>query len=222
MKKFSIAIDGPAGAGKSTIAKIVADKLGYKYLDTGAMYRAVCWAARHNNINYDDEAGLAKTVERLQLTLDYSAGSTKVYVDNVDITNEIRSVEISNAVSIVAQSASVRSALVGMQRRLSDKGGIVLDGRDIGTAVLPAAELKIFLTASAEERARRRWEELKNSGIMMDFSELKKNIEARDYADSHRDISPLIKAEDAIEIDTTTMTIQQVSRKICDLCEEIC
>ena len=222
MRKICIAIDGPAGAGKSTIAKIVADRLDYKYLDTGAMYRAVCWVARNQDVSYTDEAGLAAVVKHLQLNLDYSRGATEVFIGARNITNEIRSLEISDAVPIVAQSASVRSALVLLQQRLSNGGGVVVDGRDIGTVVLPAAELKIFLTASVEERARRRWLELTNSGVGIDFLELKKTIEARDYTESNRAISPLMKAFDAVEIDTTGMTIAQVSEKICDLCEALC
>ncbi|MFA6074430.1 MAG: (d)CMP kinase [Negativicutes bacterium] len=222
MKKICVAIDGPAGAGKSTIAKIVADRLNYKYLDTGAMYRAVCWAAKNAGVSFVDEKGLAGVVENLQLNLDYSRGATEVFVGSSNITNEIRSLEISNAVSIVAQSASVRIALVALQRRLSSAGGVVVDGRDIGTVVLPYAELKIFLTASVEERARRRWLELTDSGVEIEFAELKKTIEARDYTDSNRAISPLSKAIDAIEIDTTGMSIADVSKKICDLCEAIC
>jgi cytidylate kinase len=222
VKKICVAIDGPAGAGKSTIAKIVADRLNYKYLDTGAMYRAVCWAAKNAGVSFVDEKGLAGVVENLQLNLDYSRGATEVFVGSSNITNEIRSLEISNAVSIVAQSASVRIALVALQRRLSSAGGVVVDGRDIGTVVLPYAELKIFLTASVEERARRRWLELTDSGVEIEFAELKKTIEARDYTDSNRAISPLSKAIDAIEIDTTGMSIADVSKKICDLCEAIC
>jgi len=222
VKQICIAIDGPAGAGKSTIAKIVADRLGYKYLDTGAMYRAVCWVARDMNISYADEAGLAGIVKDLELNLDYSHGNTEVFIGACNITKDIRSLEISDAVPIVAQSASVRSALVVLQQRLSHAGGVVVDGRDIGTVVLPDAELKIFLTASVEERARRRWLELTNNGVEIDYSELKKTIEARDYTDSNRALSPLSKAIDAVEIDTTGMTIDQVSERICELCEALC
>ena len=222
VKKICIAIDGPAGAGKSTIAKIVADRLGYKYLDTGAMYRAVCWAARSLNVGYSDESGLENIVKQLQLQLDYSAGVTEVFVNSKNITNEIRSLDISNAVPIVAQSASVRRALVELQQRLSSVGGVVMDGRDIGTVVLPNAKLKIFLTASVDERAQRRWLELHNSGVAIELTELKRNIEARDFTDSNRSISPLSKAIDAIEIDTTSMSITEVSEKICNLCEAVC
>ncbi len=222
MEKICIAIDGPAGAGKSTIAKIVADRLGYKYLDTGAMYRAVCWAARSHNISYTDEPGLENIVKQLQLKLDYSAGVTEVFIDSRNITSEIRSLDISNAVPVVAQSASVRRALVALQQRLSSSGGVVMDGRDIGTVVLPNAELKIFLTATVDERAERRWLELHNSGVTIELAELKKNIEDRDFIDSNRAISPLSKAIDAIEIDTTSMSIAEVSDKICSLCEAVC
>ena len=222
MKKLCIAIDGPAGAGKSTIAKLVADYLHYNYLDTGAMYRAVCWLALESGVCFDDEIQLNKLLSGMDLQLIYKSGATTVIVDGIDITDAIRTQEISNAVSIVAKSASVRTALVHKQRQLSAGKGIVMDGRDIGTVVLPDAELKIFLTASADERARRRFNELKERGTQVDYAALKKEIEDRDYADSHREIAPLKQADDAILMDTTSMNIEQVRDKICALSEGIC
>ncbi|MDR3591458.1 MAG: (d)CMP kinase [Negativicutes bacterium] len=219
MKKLTVAIDGPAGAGKSTVARIVAERLEYTYIDTGAMYRAVTWEVMRRQVNPVDPLETAKVAESLNLTLDSSQGKTRVKVDDADISEAIRTPEVSRLVATVAANGGVRLAMVNLQRQLAALGGVVLDGRDIGTHVLPGADLKIFLTASIEERAKRRWLEMSQKGFAVDLAELQREIACRDEADCSRDIAPLIQAPDAVRIDTTELSIDGAVSAILQLCE---
>lgn len=223
MKPFRIAIDGPAGSGKSTVAKKAAEKLHFLYIDTGAMYRSIAWKALQKagsveNITSDLLEEIAKR-SLLNMTID-DQGKNHFYIDGIEVTEEIRSPEVSRAVSEVAKNKYVREALVSHQRELGKNQSVVMDGRDIGTYVFPNAELKIFLTASARERALRRWKELKNRGENVDLDELEKEIAARDTMDERREIAPLISAADAIQLDTTNLSIDQVVEKLIQLYEE--
>lgn len=216
-KKINIAIDGPAGSGKSTIAKLVASKFGYIYIDTGAMYRAITLKALLHKISTADEESLTRIAEETEILLKYDSGRMRLFLDGVEVTDEIRSLEVTDNVSAVAAIPGVRKALVKLQQKMSLSGGVVMDGRDIGTVVLPHAELKIFLTASVEERSKRRWLELKEKGIDMDLNELKEQIVRRDYFDSHRETDPLCQASDAILMDTTSLSIDQVVRQVYEM-----
>lgn len=209
---MQIAIDGPASAGKSTVAKLIAHKLGFTYIDTGAMYRACTVLAKENKIDYGDEAAILAAVDQNKIELKSINGEQKVFVGEDDITQAIRMPEISANVSQVAALAGVREKMVSLQRQMAGKMNVVMDGRDIGTTVLPNAEVKIFLLASAHSRAQRRMLDLKQRGIKSDqtLQEIEESIKQRDYKDSHRSISPLKKATDAVEIDTTKMNIEQV------------
>ena len=214
MKKISIAIDGPASSGKSTVAKILASDYGFIYVDTGAMYRTITYLAIKHHVAFSDEDKLAKLAIDYPITFKQSAHGQLVFVDGEDVTMAIRQPDVTAAVSEVSAHGKVREELVEAQRKLAKTGGIVMDGRDIGTTVLPAAEAKIFLVASVEERAQRRYKENQAKGIEMDFDAIKEAIAKRDYLDSHREVSPLIQAEDAILVDTTGMSIIQVVEKI--------
>lgn len=213
-KKLSIAIDGPAAAGKSTVAKIVAEKLSYIYIDTGAMYRSLTYKAIVNHVNLEDEASLLDTLLSTTIDLQPSEKGQLVYLDNKDVTDEIRSAEVTNSVSYVAKHEQVRKEMVRRQQVFAVGGGVVMDGRDIGTHVLPNAEVKVFLLASVEERAVRRHNENMQKGYPSDLEQLKEEISQRDKIDSEREVAPLKKADDAIEIDTTSLTISDVVEKI--------
>ena len=213
-KKLSIAIDGPAAAGKSTVAKIVAEKLSYIYIDTGAMYRSLTYKAIVNHVNLEDEASLLDTLLSTTIDLQPSEKGQIVYLDNKDVTDEIRSAEVTNSVSYVAKHEKVRKEMVRRQQAFAVGGGVVMDGRDIGTHVLPNAEVKVFLLASVEERAVRRHNENMQKGYPSDLGQLKEEIARRDKIDSEREVAPLKKADDAIEIDTTSLTILDVVEKI--------
>ena len=213
-KKLSIAIDGPAAAGKSTVAKIVAEKLSYIYIDTGAMYRSLTYKAIVNHVNLEDEASLLDTLLSTTIDLQPSEKGQIVYLDNKDVTDEIRSAEVTNSVSYVAKHEKVRKEMVRRQQAFAVGGGVVMDGRDIGTHVLPNAEVKVFLLASVEERAVRRHNENMQKGYPSDLEQLKVEIARRDKIDSEREVAPLKKADDAIEIDTTSLTIPDVVEKI--------
>ncbi len=215
--KINIAIDGPAGAGKSTVAKLVAKKLGFVYIDTGAMYRAVTYKALGVGVNLENEQQLTK----LLLTTKIDLTSTgNVFLDGENVSELIRSPEVTNAVSLVASHRKVRFEMLSSQQKMAVNGGTVMDGRDIGTAVLPNAEVKIFLLATVEERARRRYEENIAKGITTDFEQLKEEITLRDKRDSERETAPLKKAVDAIEIDTTKLSIAEVVSAILSIAAE--
>lgn len=220
MKQLVVAIDGPAGAGKSTVAQIVASRLSYTYIDTGAMYRAVTWRSMQNDGCIKDRQHICSIANTIHIELDYINSKLHVKADKVDITEEIRSPEVTNLVSEVAQIAEVRKAMVRLQKNMALTGGIVMDGRDIGTKVFPNADVKVFLTASIEERAYRRWLEMKEKGDAVDIEKIKAAIALRDKKDSERKISPLRQAEDAIRIDTTGLTIDEVAIAILKICEE--
>ena len=219
MKKLVVAIDGPAGAGKSTVAKLAAKELGYTYIDTGAMYRAVAWKTLQRKADVTD-ALILGVVKDIDVRLAYKDGVTQVFVDGQDITGEIRTPEVSHIVSQVAALGPVREKMVDLQRRMATEGGVLMDGRDIATHVLPDADVKIFLTASIEERAQRRWKEMKEKGYDMSLEELQKDIAARDKADSEREISPLVQADDATLLDTTGLSIDEVVARILAMCSE--
>ncbi|MGG3470804.1 (d)CMP kinase [Neobacillus pocheonensis] len=219
-KKISIAIDGPAAAGKSTVAKIVAEKLAYIYIDTGAMYRALTYKAIANNLNLEEEDSLLEMLLLTNIELFPSEQGQLVYLDNQDVTNEIRSAEVTNSVSIVAKHKLIREEMVKRQQAFAVTGGVVMDGRDIGTHVLPNAEVKVFLLASVDERAERRYQENLIKGFPSDLNQLKQEIARRDKIDSEREVAPLKKADDAIEIDTTSLSIPEVVEKIMDLVHE--
>ncbi len=211
---IAIAIDGPAAAGKSTVAKIVAEKLSCVYIDTGAMYRALTLKAINNQVDLQNEEVLVGLLANTTIKLKQSATGQLVILDTEDVTEEIRSQEVTNNVSYVAMHPEIRREMVARQQALAAHTSVVMDGRDIGTHVLPNAEVKIFLIASVEERAKRRFEENTKKGYNVDLEELKKEIEQRDLIDSQREASPLIKAENAVEIDTTSLTIEQVADNI--------
>lgn len=215
MKKITIAIDGFSSCGKSTMAKDLAREVGYIYVDTGAMYRSVTLYALRNGFFADDNSidteGLEKEMENIKISfqLNPETGKPDTYLNGECVEKEIRSMEVSSRVSPIATLPFVRTALVAQQQRMGQDKGIVMDGRDIGTTVFPDAELKIYVTASAEVRAQRRYDELQAKGMPADFEDILKNVKERDYIDSHREVSPLRKADDALELDNSNMTIAE-------------
>lgn len=213
-----IAIDGPAGAGKSTIAKKVADSLGYVYIDTGAMYRAFTYELLSSSISLSDIEEITKVLEKTNIEFKNS----EIFLNNLNVTNEIRSKNVTANVSAVSAIPQVREKLVNLQRKIASESNSILDGRDIGTVVFPNAELKIFLTASVKIRALRRYNELIAKDKNIDINEIEAEIEKRDKLDSSRETSPLVKAADAIEIDTSDLSIDEVVNTILKLAEEIC
>lgn len=219
-KNIQIAIDGPAGAGKSTIAKIVAETLGFTYIDTGAMYRAVTYKALKQNIHLDDETKLAEMLAGSAIDLKPSEQGQLVFLDGEDVSAEIRSNEVTSSVSQVAAHARIRELLVAQQQKLAANGGVVMDGRDIATHVLTDAELKIFMSATVEERAKRRFIDNQKRGIESSIETLQEEIALRDKMDSEREASPLIQAEDALFLDTTDLTIDEAAQAILKLAEE--
>ena len=217
MKRLVVAIDGPAGAGKSTVAQLAAKKLGYTYIDTGAMYRAVAWKVLQQQEVTDER--ILEVIRDIDVDLHYAKGKTTVTVDGEDVSAAIRTPEVSAVVSRVAALGPVRTKMVDLQRKMAKRGAVLMDGRDIATNVLPHADVKIFLTASIEERARRRWKEMKEKGYDFALETLKKDIAARDKADSEREISPLVQADDAVLLDTTGLSIDEVVVRILNLCQ---
>lgn len=218
IKGLQVAIDGPASAGKSTVAKLVAKQFNYIYCDTGAMYRSVTLEALRKGLSVDDSAAITQVAQEIDISFAPGDPVQRVFIDNQEVTDAIRFNEVAKNVSAVAAIPAVRTEMVAQQRKIASKGGIVMDGRDIGTTVLPNAPVKIFLVASAHERARRRYEENKAKGIATtSLEELQKAIELRDQKDATRKVSPLVKAADATEIDTTKLTIDQVVDKISNI-----
>jgi len=205
-----IAIDGPSGAGKSTIAKLLARRLGYTYIDTGAMYRAIGWKAKHDGIDPADEGALARLCAVTEVTIRHDVDGQRVLVNGIDVTDDIRTPEMGMLASAVSKSPAVRARLLMLQRMLGEAGGVVMDGRDIGTVVFPRAEVKFYLDASPEERGRRRWQELREKGMDVDRAAITEEIRARDLQDSSRSIAPLIRAADARYLDSSSMTIDDV------------
>lgn len=218
MKKLSIAIDGPAGAGKSSVSKILSARLGYAYLDTGAMYRAVTYIALSRHL--ETEADIAEMAHAIHMEVRPDSDGMHVIVDGEDVTSHLRTPEVSAHVSWVSAIGPVRTALVKIQRQQAEKGGIVLDGRDIGTAVLPKADVKIFLTASVHTRAVRRFAEITKDHPEMDLAAVEKEIERRDHLDSTRAVSPLKKAEDAVLLDNGDLTLEETAEKMISVCRE--
>ncbi|MDE5411947.1 (d)CMP kinase [Alkalihalobacterium chitinilyticum] len=219
-RKSNIAIDGPAGAGKSTVAKMVAEELSYLYIDTGAMYRALTYCALKRSIDPKDGRQLRELLDKISIILKPTSSGTLVYVNETEVTEEIRSSEVTNTVSIIASHEDVRLEMVKQQQKMAENGGTVMDGRDIGTHVLPQAEVKVFLTASVEERAKRRHEENIQKGFSSDLEQLKEEIARRDDLDSNREFAPLQQAFDAVVIDSTHMSIPEVVENILHLVEE--
>lgn len=212
--KPNIAIDGPAGAGKSTVARMVAERLDLLYIDTGAMYRAVALQALRDGLGLEDEAALGRLAERITIRLVINAGGLRVLLNEKDVTEEIRSPEVSRVVSLVAKVPAVRRRLVELQRAMALRGGVVMEGRDIGTVVLPEARVKIFLTASPEERASRRRKELAARGYYVDQQQMEEEIAERDRIDSSRETDPLTPAPDAEIIDCSSFSVEQVVNMI--------
>lgn len=218
--KIAVAVDGPAGAGKSSISKIVAKKLGYLYIDTGAMYRSVTWAVLHNHIDVNNQKAVEALLPELDLTMEASDDSCKVFIAGQDVTDFIRTPQVNNAVSIVASYKGVRQYLVERQRLMAEAGGVILDGRDIGSVVLPDAELKIYLTASVEARAMRRYLEVKGTSNEQTLEDIKDSVMQRDDMDKNRKESPLIQVEDAVLVDSSEMTFDETVEHILHLVQE--
>lgn len=212
--RINIAIDGPAGAGKSTVARKVASKLSYVYVDTGAMYRAATWDMLRQQIDADDEDAVLQRLEKIDIELVPGEEGQRVLLSGEDVTNEIRSLAVNRTVSRYAQIEGLRAKLSNAQRQMALRKGVVMDGRDIGTTVLPDAEVKIFMTATVEERARRRFRELPESDEAITLEQLEREIEQRDELDRNREVSPLVCADDATVLDTTSMTIDEVADAI--------
>ena len=206
---ISIAIDGPSGAGKSTMAKKLAKDLGYVYVDTGAMYRAVGYACIQNGLDYKDAAQVIPFLDSLCVTIRYIDGNQRVFVNDEDVSDYIRTPEVSMAASGVSAIPEVRKFLFETQKKLARENNVIMDGRDIGTVVLPFAQVKIFLTASAEVRAKRRYNELKEKGVDVSFDDVLEDMKKRDYDDSHRAAAPLKAAEDAVLVDTSEMDLDE-------------
>ena len=219
-KKIAIAIDGPAGAGKSSISKVVANELGYLYIDTGAMYRGVTWAVLDSHVDVKNQKEVEALLPSLDLTLEPTASACKVYVKGQDVTDLIRQQQINENVSTIASYKGVREYLVERQQAMAAIGGVILDGRDIGSVVLPDAELKIYLTASVDARAKRRWLEVQGTSNEQPLEDIKKNVESRDEMDKNRDESPLVCVEDAIVVDSSNMTFDETVEHILHLVQE--
>lgn len=205
----AIAIDGPAGAGKSTIAKYTAAKLGFIYVDTGALYRSVALAILKQGSSPENEQEVKAALDKIKIELKFVDGEQRVFLNGEDVSSEIRSMEVSMAASAVSAYSCVREFLFALQQDIAKENDVIMDGRDIGTVVLPNADLKIFLTATAEDRAKRRYDQFLQDGIVVDFDKLLEEIKQRDYNDSHRKIAPLRQAEDAVVVDTTGNTLEE-------------
>lgn len=214
---MNIAIDGPAGAGKSTIAKLAAKELGFLYVDTGAMYRSIALYFIENNVSLDDEDAIDNACGNISIEIKYEDGVQQVYLNGKNVSLEIRQEQVGNMASKVAAKKAVRDKLLSLQRDIAADNNVIMDGRDIGTFVLPNAEIKIYLTASVKTRAKRRYDELVSKGESPDINKIEADIEQRDYQDMNREIAPLKQADDAIFLDTSDMNIEQVVAYICNL-----
>lgn len=222
MKYVSVAVDGPAGSGKSTITKMVAKSLGFNYVDTGAMYRALTYNFLSNNLSELNEKKIKELLSKVQFRVEYVDGVQYVYVNDEEVSDKIRTAEVSKYTSLFAKSPAVREFLIDTQRNLAGSNNIIMDGRDIASVVLPNADVKIFLTASVEERARRRVLDFERQGIEnVDFEKVKEDIKARDWQDENRDIAPLVQVESATLIDTTSLTIDEVVTKMIELVKTV-
>jgi len=222
MKYVSVAVDGPAGSGKSTITKMVAKSLGFNYVDTGAMYRALTYNFLSNGLDKLEEETIKELLSKIEFRVEYVEGVQHVYVNDEEVSDKIRTAEVSKFTSLFAKSPAVRDFLIDTQRNLANTNNIIMDGRDIASVVLPNADVKIFLTASVEERARRRVLDFKCQGIEnVDFEKVKEDIKARDWQDENRDIAPLVKVESATLLDTTNLTIDEVVEKMAELVKSI-
>ena len=222
MKYVSVAVDGPAGSGKSTITKMVAKSLGFNYVDTGAMYRALTFNFLSNGLDELEEEEIKELLSKTDFKVEYVDGVQYVYVNNEEVSDKIRTAEVSKFTSLFAKSPAVRDFLIDTQRNLANTNNIIMDGRDIASVVLPNADVKIFLTASVEERARRRVLDFERQGIEnVDFEKVKEDIKARDWQDENRDIAPLIKVESATLLDTTSLTIDEVVEKMTELVKSV-
>ena len=222
MKYVSVAVDGPAGSGKSTITKMVAKSLGFNYVDTGAMYRALTYNFLSNGLDKLEEEIIKDLLSKIEFRVEYVEGVQHVYVNDEEVSDKIRTAEVSKFTSLFAKSPAVRDFLIDTQRNLANTNNIIMDGRDIASVVLPNADVKIFLTASVEERARRRVLDFERQGIEnVDFEKVKEDIKARDWQDENRDIAPLIKVESATLLDTTSLTIDEVVEKMTELVKSV-
>ncbi len=217
---MNVAIDGPAGAGKSTIARKVAETLDYVYVDTGAMYRAMALYFLNEGIDASDAGAIGKACDDIEISIAYEEGQQKVLLNGEDVTGRIRDEKVGNMASVTSAYGCVREKLVALQRKLAARENVIMDGRDIGTCVLPEAQVKIYLTASVEVRAKRRYQELEKKGETCRLDEIEQDIRKRDERDMNREISPLRQAEDAILVDSSDMTIDQVVACIVSLCKE--
>ena len=222
MKYVSVAVDGPAGSGKSTITKMVAKSLGFNYVDTGAMYRALTYNFLSNGLDKLEEETIKELLNKIEFRVEYVEGVQHVYVNDEEVSDKIRTAEVSKFTSLFAKSPAVRDFLIDTQRNLANTNNIIMDGRDIASVVLPNADVKIFLTASVEERARRRVLDFERQGIEnVDFEKVKEDIKARDWQDENRDIAPLVKVDSATLLDTTSLTIDEVVEKMTELVKSV-
>ena len=222
MKYVSVAVDGPAGSGKSTITKLVAKSLGFNYVDTGAMYRALTYNFLSNGLDELEEEKIKGLLGKIEFKVEYVDGVQYVYVNDEEVSDKIRTAEVSKFTSLFAKSRAVRDFLIDTQRNLANTNNIIMDGRDIASVVLPNADVKIFLTASVEERARRRMLDFERQGIAnVDFEKVKEDIKARDWQDENRDIAPLVKVDSATLLDTTCLTIDEVVEKMTELVKSV-
>ena len=217
---FNVAIDGPAGAGKSTIAKAVAKRLAYIYVDTGAMYRAMALYVLREDVDLEDTEAVIRACGQAKITIRYEDGVQEVLLNGEKVNAFLRTEEVGNATSKISAIPQVREKLVQLQQQIAEGNDCLMDGRDIGTCVLPNAQLKIYLTADSAVRAKRRYDELKAKGQPCDLDKIKADIEERDYRDMHRKSSPLKQAEDAVLVDTSDMTVEEVTAKLIELCQE--
>lgn len=217
---FNVAVDGPAGAGKSTIARAVAKKMDLIYVDTGAMYRAMALFMLKEKVALDDREGIVEKCRQADITIRYEGGEQVVILNGENVNAFLRTEEVGNAASAVSPVPEVREKLVELQKRLAAQSDCIMDGRDIGTCVLPDARLKIYLTAGSAVRARRRYDELAAKGETCDLQKIQTDIEERDYRDMHREVSPLRQAEDAVVVDTSDMSVDEVISRVAELCEE--